>query len=296
MTRCNQRADPPVIGVRSPAGATLIAITKLPPCAPLAGVVRHFHAWASSRLLVPVVYPVAARPDLFIEFRFGDSYRLGPPAAERRGGCAVALPDVYVVGPRTSRRRDLILSGTVDSFAIHFQPAALSRLFGVPMPELCARPHDAAQVFGDGWRILHGRLADVSGMHARKRLAEEFLLKCLARADRFHPFQDVATRMFAGTSILDIAELARRSHLSTRQFERRFEDGVGVPPKLYQRIVRLNLVARSKMLDPRTSWAALAHDAGYHDHMHLVKDFRQLAAATPTGYFEQRRTFRQWFV
>jgi len=274
----------------------LITIAKLPSCAPLAGIVRHFHAWTSSRLATPIRYPVAARPDLFIEFCFGEHFQLSHQVATRRSGPAISLPDAYVVGPRTSRRRDLMIGGNVDSFAIHFQPAGLSRLFGIPMQQLADRPHDAVDVFGKDWRILHGRLAEAGNLHARKAIAENFLLRCLQRADRYHPYQDVAAEMLRHSAAADLAELARRSHLSIRQFERKFACGVGVNPKLFQRVVRLNEVARAKMLDPLARWANLAQAGGYHDQMHLVRDFRQLTSATPSGFFEQRRSFSQWFI
>jgi AraC-like DNA-binding protein len=39
---------------------------------------------------------------------------------------------------------------------------------------------------------------------------------------------------------------------------------------------------KRKMTSPELRWTAIAHELGYHDHMHMVHDFRQLAGSTPS--------------
>ena len=73
--------------------------------------------------------------------------------------------------------------------------------------------------------------------------------------------------------------------LSSRQYRRRFESAVGIPPKLLQRIYRfqrvLPMIGRIPM-----SQAALA--AGYYDQAHLIRDFRQFAGITPSQWLRGR--------
>jgi hypothetical protein len=58
---------------------------------------------------------------------------------------------------------------------------------------------------------------------------------------------------------------------------------VGVPPKTYARIVRLNVAIAAKVARPESTWSQIAQCAGYFDEAHLDKDFLALADASPSG-------------
>jgi hypothetical protein len=60
--------------------------------------------------------------------------------------------------------------------------------------------------------------------------------------------------------------------LSPRQFERRFLAQVGIPPKLYARIIRFNAALDNKLRLPSTPWSRVANEHDYYDQMHLVHD------------------------
>lgn len=37
-----------------------------------------------------------------------------------------------------------------------------------------------------------------------------------------------------------------------------------------------------KEIDPNLSWTSLAHDCGYFDQMHMIRDFKEFTGITPT--------------
>jgi AraC-like DNA-binding protein len=59
---------------------------------------------------------------------------------------------------------------------------------------------------------------------------------------------------------------------------------VGVPPKTFARVVRLQrlLEALRSARDPH--WSALATWAGYYDQSHLVAEFKELTGVTPSAW------------
>jgi AraC-like DNA-binding protein len=79
-----------------------------------------------------------------------------------------------------------------------------------------------------------------------------------------------------------IDDVAGRSGLSQRQFERRFTAQIGVRPKLYARIARFEAALDSRARSHRKSWTEIAHTFGYYDQMHLIHDFERFSGETPT--------------
>ena len=78
-----------------------------------------------------------------------------------------------------------------------------------------------------------------------------------------------------------LAEVIAGSGWSERQFRRRFQEAVGIGPKLFSRILRfqraLHAIDRSGLLP-----AAL--ECGYFDQAHFIHDFRSFASETPAAY------------
>jgi transcriptional regulator GlxA family with amidase domain len=55
-----------------------------------------------------------------------------------------------------------------------------------------------------------------------------------------------------------------------------------VTPKLFVRIARFQDALDRTTLIPSQSWTTIAHSVGYHDQMHMVRDFHEFAAASPS--------------
>jgi AraC-like DNA-binding protein len=87
---------------------------------------------------------------------------------------------------------------------------------------------------------------------------------------------------------LPIALVARDLGLSERTLERLFREQVGVRPKVYARIARMEW-AREIAGSHRASQAALATLAGYADEPHLLRDFRALTGLTPGALLAETR-------
>jgi len=85
-----------------------------------------------------------------------------------------------------------------------------------------------------------------------------------------------------------IRELVRSTGRSHRWLTERFRAEIGLTPKAYARLVRFEAAYEEICRLDRVRWAELALDAGYYDQSHLVRDFRELAGATPTEVFRRR--------
>src|SRR6185436_1405716 len=76
--------------------------------------------------------------------------------------------------------------------------------------------------------------------------------------------------------------------VSLRQLERRFLADVGLTPKTFARIVRLQ--AALGRITAGEPLADVAHRCGYYDQPHMTRDFSRLAEISPAAW--QRRALR----
>jgi AraC-like DNA-binding protein len=94
-----------------------------------------------------------------------------------------------------------------------------------------------------------------------------------------------AGALSAGTAV---GKVAADLGVLPRTLRRRFTAQVGLSPKRFARVQRLQRVVQD--LDGRSSvnWAGVAARHGYADQPHLVEEFRQLVGVTPTEYLRSR--------
>lgn len=233
--------------------------------------------WVGS---VPLVIPLPARPKQLLTFSFADPYRIHRPGSDH----GEASPRVTVVGPQTQARAGLSVGGRIDNFTIHFQPSGFNRLFGIPMTELTDAAYDAYAVMGPEIPRLEHELGEIFGFAERIQLIEERLIRLLGCHGTPDPVAIAANRLFASNGIHRVSAMATYSGLSPRQFERRFLAQVGVPPKLYARIIRFNAALDHKLRWPRRAWSRIANDHDFYDQMHLVHDCRAFTGESPSRF------------
>lgn len=85
---------------------------------------------------------------------------------------------------------------------------------------------------------------------------------------------------------VSVSALAYEVNLSERQFGRTFRQQVGLSPKQFARIVRVNRTLRSPVhTGHRMTLEQMAIRYGYHDASHLVREFQALVGMSPLDYF-----------
>jgi AraC-like DNA-binding protein len=193
------------------------------------------------------------------------------------------LPPSVFVGPNINRhiitagRKHLIVS-------VGFQPGGLYRFLGIPMGELlCQSAFCARELLGNEMAEVTDRLAEAESLHEMKLIVESFLLKYVDKLKPVLPFDKVIPILIKERGLLKIDQLASHACLSIRQFERLFHQRIGLPPKLFSRLLRFSHAWVKKEQQPKITWIEIAHECGYFDQMHLIRDFHEFAGANPSS-------------
>lgn len=230
--------------------------------------------------------PYAPKPEQGITF----FVRGRPTAVNPRTGDVQTASAVSIFGQQ-HQRCDVHLPAEFLMLRVHFQPGALFRLLKVPLYQFGESYFDAELVMGTDVRDVSERLSNARSHTEMIGLLEEYLARRIRQgAQDVHPADRAAIRLTADPRNASLDWLAREACLSARQFNRKFNERIGVGPKLYGRLVRFHHAYRLKMLHPTIAWTLVAIECGYADYQHMVKDFRYFTNGTPNVWLEEDST------
>jgi AraC-like DNA-binding protein len=230
-----------------------------------------------------LVQPVTARGVPALDFEFGGTVEI----RDLKTGQIRTADPAALIGLLTQSRNQLLFHGNVESFVIVFEPAALYQLFRLPASDHVDCDYPVQAVLDRSASILQQKLGNTRTFQERVAIADECISSWGIRAPARDAIEHVAAEIFRNHGACRIEALANDTGLSMRSFQRLFQQRVGVPAKLFSRIVRFEAALKTKAVFPRLSWTHIAHKFGYADQMHMIHDFRQLSGKTPTGILEQ---------
>jgi AraC-like DNA-binding protein len=261
----------------------MLQIKMLPPSAVFTPYIWSYGATSGRVDTAPLLIPLPARPKQLVTFTFSDGYRL----IKHGSATTESTPLIATVGLQSSFHAGLSAFGNIDNFTIHFQPSGFNQLFGVPMMELTDGAHDAHGVVGAQMSALYRELGEARSFNERITITEKFFKQRLSTMQKPDAVAMIANNLFANNGTFSVSSMATTSGLSIRQFERRFQTQVGLPPKLYSRITKFNAVLDNKLHFPKLSWGRLANDHDYYDQMHFVRDCRNFTGESPSRFLER---------
>lgn len=168
-------------------------------------------------------------------------------------------------------------------------PLGASTLLGPAAAAAVNRVVALTEVLGQAANPLVDALRAAPDAATRFQLLEECLLGFLPPAVPVPPFVVAALeRLEAEHGRLRITELHAGLGVSRKHLTVCFTQAVGIAPKRYAAIRRFAWTLARLQASESVDWARLAAEAGYADQAHLVRDFRRVAAASPTEFLRIR--------
>jgi AraC-like DNA-binding protein len=196
----------------------------------------------------------------------------------------------WLLGLTSSYQGYQIYEGKYRFFNVQFKNNGFYHIFNIPMLEISDQLLIGDDVIGKDLRFLQEQLEESSCMEEMKNAADHYFLNALFKNKGGH----TNDRITAATNIiarshrqLDMESLAYKVNMSIRGFERHFFQQVGTMPKQYIKIVRFNKALLLKTIAPQKKWTDIAHQCGYFDQMHLIKDFKIYAGDSPRKFFKK---------
>ncbi len=169
--------------------------------------------------------------------------------------------------------------------AVAFAPLGAAMFLPQALDEFANTTVDLRDVFTRTAELdrLHDGLLQAATHRERFRLVESFLQSYLNET-RYDALIDNAIRLIGHTQgQIAITDLAHHLGLSQSTLERRFRQLVGTSPSRFAAYVRLQHVLHLKKT--AANLTALAHQAGYYDQSHFIKEFKRMTGTTPTAFW-----------
>lgn len=224
-----------------------------------------------------------------LAFGFGDTARI-----DYKDGTSKLVPPIHVVGSQTAPKGCAQFVGRHLGFGIFLKPLALWQLFRIPPAEIADVNGEGVDLLGKGLHTLWLKLSECRSFRERIHTAEEYLLPFAINATPKTLVLKTAQYVHRNNGSVRIEDLANHSGLSLRQYERRFVTEIGFTPKLFARITRFEMALDTKRGAPGQSWMNIAHELGYFDQMHMVRDFQSLGGTLPGEILAQIGDYQPW--
>ncbi len=200
-------------------------------------------------------------------------------------GCTrLDVPPAFVTGSHTDSYVSE-MPADEPAMAVHFRPGGAFPFLGISLGELENAYVGLDDIWGRGGIELHERLIDAPTTAARFGILETFLLSQPWPSVRRHPGVAAAVDAIEANPSIQMADLRDLVGMTTKRLIALFRAEIGLSPKAYARIRRLQAALR---LLGSMSGAQVASEVGYFDQAHFVREFRSFTGMTPTQYTQQR--------
>jgi AraC-like DNA-binding protein len=185
---------------------------------------------------------------------------------------------------QTRKYTRFIVDRTWGIFGCYLYPFALPRLFSFPASDFTDMMIDFHSVLGRDGKELEEKMLMAGDNRRRVEILSGFLQTRIERNHKEEP------RVFASIShiidtrgLVNVTSIAREHFLSKRQFERKFKEYSGFPPKLFARISRFK--AALNEYRSAKSLTDIAYECGYYDQSHFINDFKEFSGYNPKVFF-----------
>ncbi len=192
----------------------------------------------------------------------------------------IVNPPTLIVGPQLTRV-DIKMGHRHLMVHIGFKPGGLHQLIRVPMHQLIDQSYSASDILGREADVVLEQLRNTTSWRQMVAIVENFLLKKLCSHKQAKSFDSAISILISKNGNIPIEDVAATACLSLKQFQRKCKERVGLPPKLFARLIRFSSAYRLREANPQISWTSICYECGYFDQMHLIRDFKEFAGVTP---------------
>jgi AraC-like DNA-binding protein len=206
-------------------------------------------------------------------FNFGDEVTLNQD---------ILKAPVFLDGANSQSRR-MGFRGNISLLGIRFREGSAYPFIGIPLAEVNNQTAVLEFLGEDALLPLYEALVHAP-LDEKIRQLEDWLLRRLAFGISTDALVYAALKNIRH-GIPSMDALSQQMNISQRQLERLFRQQVGLSPKRYARLLRID-AARKALKIPQASLTDLGLNLGFYDQSHFIREFKSVIGMTPSAYIE----------
>ncbi len=236
----------------------------------------------------PRIYPTG-----FTEliFHYGDKYM----HIDKNN--AKTLQPAFLFTGQSSEFYDISPTGKVGLIAVTFKPDAAKLFLKLPINEVENNFVALEDILGIAARNIEYELCISKSNSNRIQIIEEFLihqLKELYTEDHKRINYSI-NKINQQRGLVSVKSLADYACLSTKQFNRKFTEFVGMKPKQFTQIVRFQNAIYNQQIQSVKNLTELAYKCGYYDQAHFTNEFKSYTGYAPKDFFKRCEPCSDYF-
>ena len=196
------------------------------------------------------------------------------------------LPEIFLYG-QTISPSELYLKGQFKTIGVCFYPAMLKSLFQFDAHELTDSCVDLSLHLRHIKEALLNSLSTVSQIEILSAHLESLLRKKDLTVDGVAEY--AVKRITESNGSMPLKTLQKELQLSERGLERKFEQHVGISPRLFSRVCRFQASLVQLRNNNFDNLSDIAFDNGYADQSHFIRAFKEFAGFSPLQFQKSKR-------
>ena len=216
-----------------------------------------------------------------------------------RSGTRYALdePQVHIAGLHHYEQNAF---ATVDNsvsggFVIVFKPNGIQNLFRLSNSEVVGYAVDGENLFRQFTAFLWSELQNASSIHKKKVIIESYLLRYIDPGNTLPILiNPILVFIKREKGMVSAGKISKYFDISVRSLERKFKDSVGISPKEFLQITRLNHALQLLQSQKYFSLTRISYLSGYYDQSHFIKDVEKICGFSPGVLQKEKERIEQY--
>ena len=196
-------------------------------------------------------------------------------------------PNTFIAGPYT-KAYEMKITPPAEILVISFRPSMFKYFASISASKLKDQLTNPANLWGIKFQHATEVIQKEQSLPGQVKILERFLI------DQFRhiPSSNIelsVQEMLCGNGYSTVDQYADMANLSPSRYRHKFSLEVGLSPKNFQKLVRVNAISRMYEGEHPPSLSELALRFNYFDQSHFIKDFKSVTDSAPKSYFQNRR-------
>jgi AraC-like DNA-binding protein len=200
------------------------------------------------------------------------------------------LSQLFLYG-QTIKPITLLPVGSFRIIVVFLYPFGISALFGIRPGEITDDCVDLRLLPNVDLQLSINQLLESTDMQEQVELVSRYLLVQMNSGFRnpdnviHYALEHIIQTSGQGS----LQELRKQLNITERTFERKFEQHIGVSPKLFSRIRQFRSSMEQLQKNNFSKLSDIAYTNGYADQSHFIRSFREFTGLSPLDYIRQTR-------